>query len=108
VQDLPEGDGVGGAMSVFVFVEHDVQDFDAWKPVFDGNQGLREKHGAIRHWIYRSATDPNNVFIATEFPTLEQARGFAHDPDLPDVMKSAGVVSEPHIAFREETEVIDY
>jgi hypothetical protein len=95
-------------MSVFVFIEHHVDDYDIWKLAFDDHQAVREQHGGVRHWLYRSATDPNDVFIATEFPTLEQAQAFAGDPGLPDVMKAAGVASEPRISFREETEVIDY
>lgn len=95
-------------MSVFVFVDHDVEDYDAWKTVFEEHQNVRESHGAIRHWLYRSATDPHNVFVATEFPSLEQAQAFAADESLPKVMAKAGVKSEPRMFFREETEVIDY
>ena len=46
-------------MSVFVFVEHHVNDYDAWKVGFEDHQAVREQHGAVRHWLYRSATDPN-------------------------------------------------
>ncbi|MEK7751986.1 MAG: cyclase [Acidobacteriota bacterium] len=95
-------------MSVFAFVEHSVKDFDSWKVVFEENQVLRESHGAIRHWLYRSAENSNEVFIATEFPTLEQAKGFAADPALPAAMERAGVEGPPRISFRVEDEVVDY
>ena len=95
-------------MSVFVFVESTMQDYDAWKVVFDDNQAFREQHGAVRHWLYRAPTDANDVFVAIEFPTLEQAQAFSADPALAEAMKAAGVTGPPRISYREETEVIDY
>jgi hypothetical protein len=54
-------------MTVLV-VQHRVRDFGAWTPVFDEHESSRRAHGARRHWLYRTAEDPNDVVVAIEFP----------------------------------------
>jgi hypothetical protein len=89
-------------------VNHRVRDFAAWKPVFDEHQAVRTKHGATRHWLYQDADEPNDVTVATEFPTREQAQAFVDDPSLAEAMGKAGVEGPPHIHFREPVEQVDY
>jgi quinol monooxygenase YgiN len=94
-------------MTILV-VQHKVHDFDAWKPVFDEHEPARRSHGAQRHWLYRTAEDPNDVVIAIEFTSQEQGKAFLEDPSLPEAMQRAGVQGEPHIHFRELVETIEY
>jgi heme-degrading monooxygenase HmoA len=53
--------------------------------------------------LLRDASDPQSVLILTFWPTPADAQAFATDPRLPEVMKKAGVVSEPRIEIYEET-----
>jgi quinol monooxygenase YgiN len=94
-------------MTVLV-VQHRVRDFDAWKPVFDEHESVRREHGAQRHWLYRTADDPNDVVVAVEFPSQADGRAFLEDPSLREAMERAGVVGEPHIHFREPVETVEY
>jgi hypothetical protein len=41
--------------------------------------------------------DGNDLFINHEFPTVEQAESFAHDPGLRETMGRAGVRGVPQI-----------
>jgi hypothetical protein len=54
-----------------------VDDFDAWKALFDGDPpGARS--AATGHRLFRTAGDPNEVSIAVEFASVadaEEARG---------------------------------
>lgn len=91
-----------------VRVIHHVRDYDAWKPVFDEHQAVREQHGAQGHAIFRDASDPNLVTIVNRFATAEGAQAFAAHPSLPEAMQRAGVDSAPDIAFLELEEDVQY
>jgi hypothetical protein len=94
-------------MTILV-VHHAVRDFAAWKPAFDEHQPFRTAHGAIRHWLYRSPDDPDDLVVAIEFPSAEAALGFLADPSLKDAMERAGVIGEPSVHLREEIEAVEY
>jgi heme-degrading monooxygenase HmoA len=93
---------------MILLVHHRVRDYDAWKPVFDEHQSVREAHGAIRHWLYRSTDDPNDVVVSTEFRSAADARSFVEDPSLKEAMDRAGVEGPPTLLSLEEVEAIDY
>jgi heme-degrading monooxygenase HmoA len=84
-----------------LFVHHKVADFAAWKTVFDEMAGLRQEYGMTAAQVLRSAADPNEVVILTEWPSLESARRYAQSPDLRQGMQRAGVISQPEILFLE-------
>jgi hypothetical protein len=49
-----------------------VEDYDAWKVRFDSDPpGARA--AATRHHLFRTASDPNEVSIAVEFPSVAEA-----------------------------------
>ncbi|HET6626842.1 MAG TPA: hypothetical protein VFG63_10675 [Nocardioidaceae bacterium] len=88
-----------------LIVQHTVQDFAEWKPVFDGHQDSRRRHGATQHRVLR---DGNNVTILIDFPDRDSATGFAEDPDLREAMSKAGAVGAPAITFADEVEALSY
>lgn len=53
----------------------EVDDFDAWKPVFDSDPAGRRQM-ATGHMMLRNVDDPKGVFIRSEFPSVEQAKAF--------------------------------
>ncbi len=93
---------------MILLVRHRVRDYGAWKPIFDEHQIVREKHGATRHWLYRSTEDPNDLILTVEFPTTEAAQGFVADPSLKEAMDRAGVEGPPTIIFCTEIETVSY
>lgn len=94
---------------MILLVQHRVREFGTWKPVFD-QQGsiIRIRHGATRHWLYRSLDNPNDVVVSIEFPAEERARSFVADPDLKEEMERAGVQGQPTITFCEQVEAVSY
>jgi quinol monooxygenase YgiN len=89
-------------------VKHPVNDFDAWKSVFDEHAANRKEHGATGHRLARSLDDPNALTVLTMFPDRAAAEGFLADASLRQAMSSAGVTSEPIIEFVEVTEEVSY
>jgi hypothetical protein len=93
---------------MILVVHHRVRDYAAWKPVFDGHESVRVAHGARRHWVYRTPDDANDLVVAVEFGSRDQAEGFLADPSLREAMARAGVEGEPHVHMREEVEAVSY
>ena len=89
-------------------VQHKVRDFSVWKSVFDEREPVRWWHGVRRHRIYRSAEDPDDVLVAIEFLSAEQATTYLQDPDLREAMQRGGVQGEPHIHLCEPVTRIQY
>lgn len=94
---------------MILLVQHRVGEFSTWKPVFDEYGSIiRIRHGATRHWLYRSLDEPNEVVVAIEFPAEERARSFVADPSLKEEMGRAGVQGQPTVTFCEEVEAVSY
>jgi voltage-gated potassium channel Kch len=89
-------------------VQHHVEDYDRWYPVFKEHGEIRRSHGATGHAILRATDDPNTLVIVNDFSTVEGARAFATDPSLPDVMQRAGVDGAPQVWICEEEESETY
>lgn len=86
-----------------VAVRHRVADFDTWKAGYDEHGAARKELGCTGDMLLRDAADPNAILVLTFWPTPADAQAFATDPRLPEVMRKAGVVSEPRIELYEET-----
>ena len=84
-------------MSATLAVRHNVEDYAAWRKVYDELEPLRAQHGCTAQRVMRLPGDDNDVFLTHEFPTAEQADSFAHDPALRDGMGRAGVQGMPRI-----------
>jgi hypothetical protein len=54
----------------------EVDDYDAWKQLFDEDPAGRAESGATSYMISRAVDNPNETFIRTEFPSVEQAKAF--------------------------------
>ena len=80
-----------------VIVQHHVEDFDRWLPLYKEHGEVRRANGGTGHQIFRTTEDPNDLVIVNEFASLEGAMGFLNDPSLKGAMGRAGVDSEPKI-----------
>ena len=89
-------------------IQSKVKDVAVWKPLFDGNEPLRRKHGGTGHRVLRMAADPTGLVVMIEFGTVEGARAFIVDPLLREVMQRAGVEGMPQMWVCEEVEAKTY
>lgn len=87
-----------------VAVRHHVADFDTWRAGYDEHGAVRKEKGCTGDLLLRDANDPNDVLVLTFWPTPADAQSFVTDPRLPEVMKKAGVTSEPRIEIYEESD----
>ncbi len=92
-------DLVAGRLLPGIIVIHDVADYDAWRPVYDGFDAFRRESGIIGHAVSRSLDDPRRVIVYHQAETEADLRSFAASPELERGMQQAGVVGEPDIRF---------
>lgn len=82
-----------------------VQDFDNWKSVFDGDPpGARR--AAAGHRLYRAVEDPNQVFIAVEYASTDEAKAAREKLLASGVLDRVEVKSDPTVV--EEFETVAY
>ncbi len=84
---------------VRLFVRHSVNDYDAWRKVYDAFDEERRPMGVIGDAVFRGVDDGNDVTAWHDFTTVEEAKAFAGWPRLKQAMDEAGVAGEPQIWF---------
>ena len=88
-------------MSATLVVRHSVNDYATWRPVYDELESLRVQHGCTDKRVLVAPGNSNDIFITHDFPSVEQAEAFAHDPALREGMERAGVAGAPRIEIFE-------
>lgn len=78
-------------------VKHQVNDFAAWRAVYEEVQPLRESFGVTDAQVMQDPNDKNAVTVLHWFATPEKAEAFVASPDLKAAMGRAGVAGAPRI-----------
>jgi hypothetical protein len=78
-----------------VILNHRVEDYKKWRPVFDADDRRRKDGGMTNEKVFRSADDPNNIYIIAELADVSILDKMMDDPDLAAKMKEGGVISKP-------------
>jgi heme-degrading monooxygenase HmoA len=86
----------------FLLVRHNVENWAAWKAVFDEHGATREAKGCKGGQVFRGADDPTEVTMILSWDGMDRARAFAKSADLKKVMKRAGVTGTPEVYFLDE------
>ena len=86
----------------YMFVQHSVQDYEAWKSVFDSVGDLRRRSGEKSYQILRQDNDSNSLIALFQWDNLDNARKYAASPELKAAMERAGVTGKPEISFLKE------
>ncbi len=82
-----------------LIVHHKVQDYAAWRKVFDDHDNARKEFGSTGFQVLQAASDPNDITVITDWPSVDASRAFVTSASLKDAMKNAGVISQPDVAF---------
>jgi hypothetical protein len=85
-----------------LIVRHHVDDYGAWRSVYDSVDGLRQEHGCTADEVLVDPGDKQEVFVLHRFPTLEQAQAFASSDELHDAMGRAGLTNAPRLEIAVE------
>ena len=87
-------------MSITVIISHEVKDFDLWKEGFDANESARASLG-MKAKPYRKLDSPNTIYVIGEAPSREVFEKMFFNPNMAEVRKAAGVISEPIVTLLE-------
>ncbi len=78
-----------------LLIHHKVQDFPAWKAIYDDHKPARDTATLTELHLLQGANDPNELVILYEAQDLGKVREFLTSDDLKEAMGRAGVVGEP-------------
>ena len=82
-----------------VIINHRVNDFNKWKPIYDSDTPRREAAGVKELHMGRKEGDPNDVYMIFEAKDASKSQKMMQDPELQKTMKEAGVISTPVISI---------
>ena len=88
-------------MTATLVVRHTVNDFAEWHSVYEELESPRVEHGCTGKRVFQAPDDANDVLVTHDFPSVQQAGAFAHDPALREGMGRAGVAGSPRIEIFE-------
>jgi len=83
--------------SAAVVISHDVEDYLAWKRVFDRHAGARRNAGIVAAHVNQDAENPNRLSVYLAGADRAQLAAFVGDIALMATMREAGVTGPPHI-----------
>jgi hypothetical protein len=97
---------------VFVLsLRHKVQDFDAWKRVFDERLDARRSGRVVGHRLARAAADSREVEVVMEFASRadpEAYRKYMDKPETRAALSRAGVDEHAPMWIGEQVETVSY
>jgi hypothetical protein len=88
----------------FLIIRHKVEDYERWKPVFDGHGPTSAEFGSTGYQLLRLDDDPNELVMIFEVNGLDKARALVASDDLREQMQRAGVADQPDVYFLKEIE----
>ncbi|WP_310422927.1 antibiotic biosynthesis monooxygenase [Chamaesiphon sp. VAR_48_metabat_135_sub] len=87
----------------YVLIIHEVEDYNAWKKVFDRAADLRREAGERTYQVLKYEYNPNKIVHFSAWTSIENAKHFFESPQLVQIRTEAGVKS-PNFIYLEQLE----
>ncbi|MCI9843744.1 antibiotic biosynthesis monooxygenase [Flavobacterium pectinovorum] len=87
----------------YVLIIHEVEDYIAWKKIFDNSSVIRKEAGEISYQVLKYENEPNKIVHFSVWSSLEKAKDFFQSPKLIKIRADAGVKS-PDFIYLEQLE----
>lgn len=87
----------------YVLIIHEVEDYAAWKMVFDGAAGIRKEAGERSYQVLKYTNEPNKIVHFSAWTSAGHAKTFFESPRLVRIRKEAGVKA-PEFIYLEKME----
>ena len=75
----------------YVLIIHEVEDYTAWKAIFDGAAQIRKEAGEVSYQLLRFEADANKIVHFSLWNSLQNAKAFFESDRLVEIRKQAGV-----------------
>ncbi|MBD2327672.1 antibiotic biosynthesis monooxygenase [Alkalinema sp. FACHB-956] len=90
----------------YVLIIHEVEDYLAWKRVFDAAASMRKAAGERSYQVLKYEHDANRIVHFSVWTSIDAARRFFESPELVQIRKEAGVKA-PEFLYLEQLEAGD-
>ncbi|MFN8356004.1 MAG: antibiotic biosynthesis monooxygenase [Spirosomataceae bacterium] len=87
----------------YVLIIHEVEEYAAWKQIFDRAASIRKEAGEIAYQVLNYEMEPNKIVHFSSWKSIEAAKNFFESPQLVQIRKEAGVQS-PNIIYLNQLE----
>lgn len=87
----------------YVLIIHKVENYTAWKKIFDDAVTIRKNAGEISYQILKYPECPNKIVHFSNWSSIDNAKAFFESPELVKIRKEAGVKS-PEFIYLEQLE----
>jgi quinol monooxygenase YgiN len=87
----------------YVLIIHEVEDYSAWKTIFDNAAQIRKEAGEISYQLLKFENDANNIVHFSRWSSLQDAKSFFESERLVEIRKQAGVKA-PRFVYLDEIE----
>lgn len=87
----------------YVLIIHEVEDYEAWKKIFDAAADIRQQAGERTYQVLRYESDANKVVHFSAWTAIADAKRFFESPKLVEIRRKAGVKS-PDFIYLEQLE----
>ena len=85
----------------YVLIIHEVEDYDAWKTIFDNAASIRKEAGEQSYQILKYDQDKNKIVHFSKWSSIANARSFFESPKLIKIREQAGVKAPDFIYLNE-------
>lgn len=90
-QDIRFKKTQGCRVMQYVLIIHEVEDYPAWKIVFDNAAGIRKEAGERSYQVLKYENQPNKIVHFSAWTSIESAKAFFESLKLVQIRKEAGV-----------------
>ena len=85
----------------YVLIIHEVEDYPAWKNVFDSAASIRKDAGEQSYQVLKYEKNSNKIVHFSKWSSLSGAKKFFESPELVKIRQEAGVKSPEFIYLNE-------
>ena len=85
-----------------VMVIHKVADYNKWLTAYEAHDSARVANGIHKYVIGRQWPDSNTVVAVMFIDDVDKAKAMTSSSQLKEIMKAAGVISEPKFYFTQD------
>ena len=90
----------------YVLIIHEVNDYAAWKKIFDDAATIRKNAGEQSYQVLHYEHDKNKIVHFSCWQSLASAKSFFESPALIEIRKQAGVKAPEFIYLNQLAEGI--
>ncbi len=87
----------------YVLIIHEVENYAAWKKVFDSAGNIRKEAGERSYQVLKYENEPNKIVHFSAWTSISDAKAFFESPRLVKIRKEAGVKA-PEFIYLDQLE----